>query len=164
MASLSEITIRTELRPGDIGTITALHGEIYAAEYDWGVGFEAYVAEGLAELYEHCGCDRSRIWIAEDELGIVGCIALVDRGDAAQLRYYLVVPEYRGIGLGKKLMDLFMDHCRECGYRSAYLWTTSDLESAAGLYSKYGFQLIEKKSSTAFGTAVEELRYELSLK
>ena len=31
---LEEITIRTELRPGDIGFVTYLHGELYKKEYD----------------------------------------------------------------------------------------------------------------------------------
>lgn len=161
MPSLESITIRTDLRPGDIGTITRLHGQLYNKEYDWGVGFEAYVASGLAEFYEHYDPSRSRIWIAEDDSAFVGCLALLDRGEAAQLRYYLVLPEYRGIGLGKKMMSLFMDFYRTCGYRSAYLWTTRDLESAAHLYTRVGFQLAEEKESEGFGRAVIEQRYEL---
>lgn len=159
-STLSDITIRTSFKPGDLGTIIHLHGLLYATEHAWGVGFESYVAEGLAEFYKQYDADRSHIWIAEDTGKIVGCVALLDRGHEAQLRYYLVVPEYRGMGLGRRLMEHFMSFLIEHGYKSAYLWTTQNLEVAAQVYTKYGFELTEKKSSVAFGSTVEEQKYE----
>ena len=90
-------------------------------------------------------------------------LLLMDRGEAAQLRYFLIEPEYRGIGLGSKLMDLYMDFLRECGYKRSYLWTTSELHSAISLYKRFGFQLTEEKESTAFGKLVTEQRYDLTL-
>lgn len=161
--SINDITIRTDLRPGDIGNITYLHGKLYSEEHTWGIGFESYVAAGLAEFYENYHPDRSCIWIAEHDGKIVGSLVLLDRKDSAQLRYFLVLPEYRGIGLGKRLMELFIAFLRDHGYRSAYLWTTGNLENAAALYARFGFQLTEKKSSTAFGRTVEEQRYDLTL-
>ena len=80
---------------------------------------------------------------------------------AAQLRYFLLLPEFRGIGLGKKLMELFMKHLKDKGYASAYLWTTNEQKEAAELYKKYGFVLTEEKPSSAFGKPLIEQRYEL---
>ena len=51
----------------------------------------------------------------------------MDRGEVAQLRYFLIEPQYRSIGLGTKLMTLFMDFLQQYGYRGAYLWTTHEL-------------------------------------
>jgi len=85
----------------------------------------------------------------------------MDRGEAAQLRYFLIRPEYRGIGLGNKLMALYMEFFHECDYESSYLWTTQELHAAAYLYLKHGFQLTEEKESTAFGKRVVEQKYEL---
>ena len=51
MTTLDEISIRTDLEPGDIGYITYMHGSLYKKEYDFDVDFEAYVARGLAEFY-----------------------------------------------------------------------------------------------------------------
>ncbi len=92
---------------------------------------------------------------------MVGFLLLENRGEAAQLRYFLILPEYRGIGLGKKLIGLYMDFYRKCGYRSSYLWTTSELYAAASLYTRNGFVLTESKPSTTFGKPVIEQRYEL---
>ena len=39
--SLDDISIRTELRPGDIGYVTYLHGVLYHREYGYGVQFES---------------------------------------------------------------------------------------------------------------------------
>jgi peptidyl-dipeptidase Dcp len=86
----------------------------------------------------------------------------MNRGHAAQLRYFLLEPEYRGIGLGRKLMKLYMDFLKECKYQSSYLWTTHELYSAAHLYKFHGFRLVEEKESTAFGKTLKENKYELT--
>lgn len=57
-----DVTIRSKLRPGDIGSVTYLHGTLYAAEYGWDYTFEAYVAGPLAE-FGKSHSDRERIWI-----------------------------------------------------------------------------------------------------
>ena len=103
--SLNDITIRTELRPGDIGDILSMHGRLYFKEYGYTGPFEMYVAQSLAEFIELYNPERNRIWVCEHNNRTVGTLVLLDRGDSAQLRYYLLEPEYRGIGLGAKLMD-----------------------------------------------------------
>ncbi len=83
--------------------------------------------------------------------------------NSSQLRFFCILEGYRGIGLGRKLMDLYMAFFRECGYTSSYLWTSAELHGAAALYRSYGFALVEEKPSTAFGKPVIEQRYELKL-
>lgn len=160
--TLDDITIRTELRAGDIGYITYLHGVLYRDEYQYGIEFESSVAEGLAEFFKSYDPATNRIWICEHGDKIVGFMLLMHRSAAAQLRYFLILPEYRGIGLGKHLMELYMEFMLSCGYASSYLWTTSDLSAAAALYTKFGFQLTEEKESDAFGKkGVMIQKYEL---
>jgi GNAT superfamily N-acetyltransferase len=161
--NLADITIRTELKAGDLGYVTYLHGKLYGAEYGYGRQFEMYVAKGLCEFAERYDPARSRIWACEDAGRMVGFLLLMERGEAAQLRYFLIEPAYRGIGLGSKLMGLYMQFLRECGYRQSYLWTTSELEQAAFLYKRAGFRLTEEKPSTDFGKPVVEQRYDIVL-
>ena len=158
---LEEIAIRTQLQPGDIGYVVYLHGRRYKEEYQYGIGFETYVAEGLLAFQQQYDAAKDAIWICEYHDRIVGCLFLVNRGDAAQLRYFIVEPECRGIGLGNKLMRLFMDRLRNSGYRSAFLWTTNELPASAHLYRKAGFRLTEEKPSAAFGKELMEQRYDL---
>ena len=161
--SLDDISIRTELRPGDIGYVIHLHGVLYEREYGYRVQFESYVAKGLCEFYEKYNPERNRVWICEHDDRMIGFLLLMDRGNAAQLRYFLIEPEYRGIGLGSKLLNLYMDFLRECSYEESYLWTTHELAAAASLYRRHGFKLTEEKESTAFGKSLTEQRYDLTL-
>jgi peptidyl-dipeptidase Dcp len=159
--SLNDITIRTDLRSGDIGYLIYLHGILYNQEYGFGVEFESYVAAGLHEFYQRYNPDIDRVWVCEHNGVMIGFLLLMHRDEAAQLRYFLICPEYRGIGLGKKLMELYMDFFNHCGYKSSYLWTTHELETAINLYRRYGFKLVEEKESTAFGKPLFEQKYEL---
>ncbi len=157
---LDDITIRTELRPGDMGYVTYLHGHLYKEEYNFGNVFESYVSSGLQEFYSKYDPATNRVWVCEHENKIIGFLLLMNRGTAAQLRYFIIEPHYRGIGLGKKLMKLYMDFFRECKYQSSYLLTTHELHAAASLYTRYGFRLTEEKESTAFGKSLKEQRYD----
>ena len=162
--ALSDISIRTTLQPGDLGYIAYLHGTVYANEYNFGISFDIYVAKTLAEFYEHYDPLNNRFWICEHQNKIIGCIALMNRGDEAQLRYFLILPEYRGIGLGKKLMSLWMEFMKECKYKKCYLLTTDGLPAAANLYTSNGFTLTGETPSTAFGKPLIEQRYDWSAK
>jgi N-acetylglutamate synthase-like GNAT family acetyltransferase len=158
-----EITIRTEIQPGDIGYITYLHGSLYKQEYGYSISFEAYVAQGFYEFYQQYDPSKDCVWICEHNGSIIGSLLLMHRSNrAAQLRYFILLPPYRGIGLGKRLMKLFMSCLKERGYQSAYLWTTNEQVLAALLYKRFGFQLTEEKNSTAFGKLVQEQKYELT--
>ena len=159
--SLSDISIRTELRSGDIGFVTYMHGALYHKEYNYGLQFESYVAKGLCEFYEKYYPERNRIWACEHKDRMIGFLLLMDRGKSAQLRYFLVEPEYRGIGLGSNLLSLYMEFLHKCGYKESYLWTTHELTTAAFLYKRLGFQLAEEKESISFGKALREQRYDL---
>jgi peptidyl-dipeptidase Dcp len=161
--SLNDIRIRTELQPGDIGYVIHLHGLLYKQEYEYGIEFEAYVAKGLYEFYEQYNPATNRVWVCEHHNKMVGFLLLMNRGPEAQLRYFIILPEYRGIGLGKKLMDLYMAFLKKSGYRKSYLWTTHELFTAAHLYKKHGFVLEEEKESSAFGKPLKENKYSLTL-
>jgi len=161
--SLDDISIRTQLKPGDIGYVIYLHGALYSKEYGYGIQFESYVAKGLCEFHEKYNPERNRVWVCEHDGRMIGFLLLMDRGKAAQLRYFLIEPEYRGIGLGAKLLELYMDFLCECSYNESYLWTTHELSTAAFLYKRLGFKLTEEKESAAFGKPLREQRYDLLL-
>ncbi|MBS1914180.1 MAG: GNAT family N-acetyltransferase [Bacteroidetes bacterium] len=164
------ITLRTDIRPGDIGTITAMHGFLYAREYGFDATFEAYVAGPLSE-FVRAGSERERIWIAECEGGIVGAVAIVAAAEEvattermAQLRWFLVDPSVRGAGLGRRLLEEAVAFAREEGYGGIILWTVSALRAAAHLYTSIGFQKVESIPTRLWGTDVVEERYDMSLR
>jgi ribosomal protein S18 acetylase RimI-like enzyme len=158
-----ELTIRTTLRPGDVGYVTYLHGTLYAAECGWDHTFEAYVAGPLAE-FAKSQKHRERIWIIEKGPEIVGSIAIVEASDdEAQLRWFLLQPSLRGQGIGRFLMDEVMRFCREKEYRRIILLTEKSLLAAAKLYEDYGFVLTEQKTHELWGSIITDQKYELNL-
>ncbi|MCX5826769.1 MAG: GNAT family N-acetyltransferase [Deltaproteobacteria bacterium] len=161
--STSDVAVRFELRPGDIGYITWLHGILYAKEQGWNHTFEAYVAGPLAEFAKMQSA-RQRIWIAELDGKIVGTVAVVDAGEnRAQLRWLLVDPCARGVGLGRRLVKESIQFATESGYRSIFLWTVSDLHAAGALYRSCGFAKTLKQPRVIWGKMVTEERYDLAL-
>jgi len=161
---LEDINIRTTLEPGDIGYVTYMHGHLYHEEYGYGVGFEAYVAKGFYEFFEQYDPAMDRVWVAEHEHKIIGFLLLMHREPGvAQLRYFILDPAYRGIGLGKKMAQLYMDYFCEKGYQKSYLWTTNELFTAAYIYRKMGFQPTDELDSELFGKPLKEQRYDLDL-
>ena len=159
------LSIRHERRPGDLGRVISLHAELYAREYGFGIGFETYAVETVAEYLQRDRPDRDRVWIAEMAGRMVGCIGILGREDGeAQLRWFLVDPATRGQGLGRRLVSEALDFCRAAGYRSVYLWTVNGLEAAARLYLDAGFQKTETKpEALLWGVPLSEERYDLTL-
>ena len=158
------ISIRTDLKSGDLGFVIYRHGKIYNEENGYGLSFEAYVAKGLAKFYLNYDAEKDRVWVCEDGEKIIGFLALVHKDETtAQLRYFYFEPEYRGIGLGNKVMQLFMKFLKEKNYKKAFLWTTNEQFAAASLYQRYGFKLTEEKESNAFGKFLIEQRFDLDL-
>ncbi len=157
------VQIRTGLRPGDIGEIVRLHGVLYAREYGFDRTFEAYVAEPLARFAISASA-RERLWIAERDGAIVGCVAIVAASpQVAQLRWFLVDPTARGSGLGTRLLDEAIAFSRACGYGSILLWTVGALAAAARLYRAKGFARTEEKPLRQWGVDVVEEKYERKL-
>jgi len=159
--TLQDIQIRTELKPGDLGYIIYLHGKLYHKEYQFGIAFETYVAQGLEEFYHQYNPENNRVWVCEHAGKMIGFMLLMNRGEMAQLRYFIIEPAYRGLGLGKKLMELFMEFLKSRGYKGAYLLTTHELKTAASLYTRHNFILTEEKNTSTFGRPLIEHRYEL---
>ena len=157
--------LRYHIRPGDIGYLTHLHGVAYAREYGYDQTFEAYVADGLAEFIRSFSADKDRIWLAETNDQIIGSIAIVGHSKVeAQLRWFFVHQKYRGIGMGRKLLNEALHFCREHKYRTVFLWTTSELSTAQHLYTIAGFKRTQKKTHQIWGRTITEERYDLDLR
>jgi GNAT superfamily N-acetyltransferase len=158
------VILRHDLRPGDMGAIIGLHGMIYAQEYGFDQTFEGYVAAGLAEFAQAFDPGRDRIWVAEQEGHITGSIAILSRSaEEAQLRWFLIHPESRGLGLGRRMLKEALGFCREKGYRRIYLWTIQNLVVATHLYQSSGFIKTGEKLHPLWGKMIHEECYQLDL-
>lgn len=155
------INIRHELRPGDLGMVIHLHGVLYAREYGLDTSFEPYVAKPLADF---AMSGSGRLWIAEEDSRVVGSIAVVDAEEkVGQLRWFLLTPEARGTGLGRRMLETALTYCRERGMRHVFLWSFAQLDDALRLYERAGFRITEKNTSRLWGAERTEVRMDLEL-
>jgi hypothetical protein len=153
--------LRSELRPGDLGRIVQLHGDLYSREHGFDPTFEAYVAGPLAQ-FALAASPRERLWIAERRREIVGCVAIVAASKrVAQLRWFLVHrARGRGAGTaaparrsssasGRGMLHRSLDRAR---------WRPRRASPPGG-----GFRKVESKPGRRWGAKVIEERYELVL-
>lgn len=158
-----KVTLR-DPRPGDMGWVVQMHGELYAREYGFDAQFEALVAEIAAKFIREFDPEREKGWIAEVDGQRAGCVFLVRQSPtAAKLRLLLLRPEARGLGLGGRLTDACIAFARAKGYRKLVLWTQSNLLAARAIYASRGFVLKKSEPNEAFGQKLVSETWELKL-
>lgn len=78
-----------------------------------------------------------------DEGQVAGCVAYRRHQDkCCEMKRLYVKPEYRKMKLGQKLVEEIIKRARVAGYEEMLLDTIRPLESAIGLYKRYGFEEI----------------------
>jgi GNAT superfamily N-acetyltransferase len=164
VASSDPLRIRS-LRPGDAGFVAYRHGVLYAREDGFDIAFDGYVIEGLNRFLQQYEPHKDHLWVAEWQGQPVGSIAIVRAAaGSAQLRWFLVEPELRGLGIGAALLETALLFCRDSGYSHVFLWTISHLHAARSLYERYGFAPTEQKTHFIWGRELTEERWDLRIK
>jgi len=81
---------------------------------------------------------------------VVGCAGLypVD-STTCELRKMYLLPQCRGEGLGKQILERFLKRARELGFSRMVLETASVLEEAISLYRRYGFKPFQPEHLSA---------------
>lgn len=127
--------------------IVDLHRRGYLPEGPrFGPEFCAYVGETVGEA----GLDdpaRGRVWFAERDGEAVGCSALIDRGTRGQLRWVVLLPEGRGFGAGRALVERAMEDARARGHDEVFLETTDGLSASMAIYEKLGFETVSDEKA-----------------
>jgi len=151
-------------RPGDLGWIVHRHGVLYAEEFGYGACFEGQVASMVSDFVRHQQFERERCWVAERDGDIVGSVFLIAQSKTvAQLRFLLVEPKARGMGLGRRLVDEAIRFARVAGYQRLRLWTQTGLKAARKLYQSAGFQMVGEEAHEGFGKKLQAEVWELKL-
>ena len=163
METCTPVHIRPH-RIGDASYVTLLHGTLYSEEYGLDSTFELEVGQEIMEFVAQFDPEWDGFWVAEAGDHVVGAIVIVHRGrELAQLRWFILRPTYRGLGLGRKLMTCAVDFCRDKQFKKVFLWTFDELDAAIYLYRSFGFKRTETKTHRRWGRDLTEERYELDL-
>jgi len=115
----------------------------YEAWLDVNLCFQSFEEE-LKNLPGRYAAPTGRLLLAFAGEKIAGCIALrrIDDEICEMKRLYLR-QEFRGAGLGKRLIERLIEEARELGYQKMRLDTLPEkMPRAVALYKEFGFQPI----------------------
>ncbi len=162
-AAMDDIVIR-EFCSADAPWLVERHGQLYARDEGFDGTFATLVAEILSDFNYNHDPQRERGWIAESSGQRLGSIFCVSQDEhTAKLRLFLLVPEARGQGLGKRLLATCMSFARQTGYCEMVLWTHESHRAACGLYRSTGWELIGSKPVHSFGVDLVEQSWRIQL-
>lgn len=100
--------------------------------------------DALFELFQ---AEKSAYFIAENNGKILGGGGIfptegLPDGTCELVKMYLL-PEARGIGLGRTLIEKCLETAREEGFQQVYLETLDELHLALKIYAKFGFEYLK---------------------
>ena len=88
------------------------------------------------------------IWLAKAGDEIVGTAALMNEGHGIfELAKMSVTEIWRGRGISKMLIEACLKKAKEIEAKKLTLFSNHQLQTAIGLYEKYGFRHVEVKDS-----------------
>ncbi|UJR79931.1 GNAT family N-acetyltransferase [Sandaracinus amylolyticus] len=107
-----------------------------------GPGFAIHDPE-VSFMSRAYGRPRCVYFVVEDDGRVLGGggVAPLDGGDAdtCELRKMYFLPELRGRGVGRAVLERCIEAARAMGYRRMYLETLTGMDGAMRLYEKLGF-------------------------
>lgn len=118
----------------------------YAASLSVDLSFQNFDEE-LATLPGEYVAPRGALLLARVDGHVAACCALralddTDYPNACEMKRLYVRPAYRGLGLGRQLVESIMDTARLSAYHHVLLDTLDDMEAARTLYDDLGFVAI----------------------
>jgi putative acetyltransferase len=98
-------------------------------------------------LFEVFQTPRSKYFLAELNNKIVGGGGVYPTDglppDTCELVKMYLLPEARGLGLGRTLIEKCIEAAAENGFKKIYLETMPELKQALSVYEKFGFEYLE---------------------
>ncbi|MFL0354442.1 GNAT family N-acetyltransferase [Xanthomarina sp. GH4-25] len=108
----------------------------------------AYADVSLDKMTETYHGGKSSYFVIDNNGKIIGGagIAPLDnfKGNVCELQKMYFLPEARGMGLGKQMMDACLKKAKAFGFEKCYLETMPYMDDARKLYAKEGFESLEK--------------------
>jgi len=131
--------------PGDLDAVRTLFIE-YAKALNVDLCFQDFDAE-LSGLPGEYAAPRGALLLAKVDGVPAGCCAVrpldsADYANACEMKRLYVRPEFRGLGLGRRLAETILELAQQANYDCVLLDTLDDMESARALYEDLGFESI----------------------
>lgn len=161
----NELSIRRDLRDGDVDAIAELHRRVYGSEYGLNDRFVEGVRRGLEAAARTGWPQRTgAVWLVDGDSALLGALGLTKEGGGmGKVRWFALDPSLRGRGLGRELIAELLHEARAAGLRTLVLETFSGLTAAAHIYRAAGFSVTWERPLQEWGPAVTFQQYELTL-
>lgn len=108
----------------------------------------AYADKSLDCMFETYEGSRKIYFVVEENGKITGGAGIqqLDHGDenVCELQKMYFAPESRGKGIGAEMMRICLEKAKTFGFEYCYLETMPYMENARKLYTKSGFEPLEK--------------------
>ncbi len=163
IGTMTDVSLR-RFRPDDAPWLGEQHSIHYARDEGFDDSFGRLVNDILADFIAHHDPVRERGWIAcrgEQRLGSIFCVG--QGPTTAKLRLFLLTPQARGRGLGKRMLTTCMAFARDAGYADMRLWTHESHRAACALYAASGWHLLESRPVHSFGVDLVEQSWRVDL-
>lgn len=105
-----------------------------------------YYDQSIWTLSDTIDDDKSAYFVIEEDGTILGGGGIYPTQglpqNTAELIKIYTVPEIRGKGYGKRLINICLDFAKEVGYKHIYLESMDELSMAVCLYERLGFKYL----------------------
>jgi len=127
----------------DRAAVTQLVGGVLA-EHGFGTAIGG-LERDLEEAHERYAGERAGFWVAENDGGIVGTVAVRPKAPrTCELKRLYLRADQRGQGVGQALYAHAERFAREAGYETIWLDSSRRFAKAHALYARNGFVLLEQ--------------------
>ena len=107
----------------------------------------AYADPNLETLYETYNTDRAVYYVLTNENKIVGGAGVSqldnEAADICEFQKMYFLPEARGLGFARKILDICLQDAIEFGFTKCYIETMPYMEDAQRLYKNAGFYYLD---------------------
>lgn len=160
MTQVSDLTF-SGYQPGGLAKLCAMQAEYYAREWGFNHLYESVVASDIGEFLQRYNADRDFVQLVLQAGEVKGGIVIDSLdGKLAQLHWFILHDELKGLGAGKILIEAAMQFVKSKEIPQVYLTTFEGLSAARNLYENAGFILVEEQLASTWGRAVKEQRFE----
>ena len=151
------------IRPIQASDNTQIAQIIRTVSSEYGLAAESGFAVAdpiLDNLYAVYSQPHAQYWVIENDQGQLfgggGLSVLQGESHILEIQKMYFLPEIRGLGFAKKILEQAFQFSKQHGYKACYLETTKILWQAVNLYEKLGFRhLSEPIGNTGHSHACE---------
>ena len=110
-----------------------------------GTAYSDYYTDFMFQAYQS---DREIYYVAEVNGRLVGGSGIKllagNKDNVCELQKLYINSDIRGLGIGKSLVQKCLEFAKKTAYDKCYLETFPNMDTAIGLYKKYGFKNLDK--------------------